>query len=91
MLVDTDNLVTAEVFRKDLDKYVAAARQGSGPVAVTQGSEVVGFFVSREEYEAMYGTAVRRLLASRADGPTVSQEEARKRIGEVSRRASRKS
>jgi prevent-host-death family protein len=83
MLVDTDNLVTADEFRKDLDKFVAAARQGLGPVAITQNSELVGFFVGREEYEAMFGTAVRALLSSRAEGPTVSQKEVRARVGAV--------
>ena len=35
MLVDTENLVSAEKFRKHFDRYVAAASQGRGPVAVT--------------------------------------------------------
>jgi len=80
MLVETENLVPADKFRKQLDKYVAAAREGNGPVAVTQNSEVVGLFISPQEYEAMSGVAVRDLLASRSRGPSVSQEEARARV-----------
>jgi prevent-host-death family protein len=91
MLVETDNLVSAEEFRKDLDRYVAATRQGSGPIAVTQHSQVVGFFIGVEEYEAMFGTAVKKLLAARASGPTVSHEEARKRVREVAQRRPPKS
>jgi prevent-host-death family protein len=91
MLVDTDNLVPAEEFRRHLDKYVAAAQRGSGPVAVTKDSEVVGFFVSPQEYEAVYGAVVRSLLTARADGPTVSHDEARARIRKITRRPSRRS
>ena len=76
MLVETDNLVTAEEFRAGLEKYVAAAQQGCGPIAVTQNSEVIGFFVEASEYEAMFGVAVRDLLTSRAKGPSLTQKEA---------------
>ncbi len=88
MLVDTDNLVPAEEFRKHLERYVAAAHSGCGPVAVTQGSEVVGFFVSPEDYEAMSGAAVKKLLTARARGRTVTHEEALSRARAA---ASRKS
>lgn len=90
MLVETENLVPADKFRKQLDKYVAAARNGNGPVAVTQNSEVVGFFISPKEYEAMFGVAVRDLLASRTRGPSVPQREARARVEKVIKAASRK-
>lgn len=90
MLVDTDNLVTTEEFRRDLAKYVAAAGKGQGPVAVTQGSKVVGFFVGAEEYQALFGAAVRRLLSSRRNGPTVSHEEVRQSVKETLRRTQRK-
>ena len=59
MLVETQNMITAEDFRRDLDKYIAVARAGNGPVALMQGSEVVGFLVSPDEYEAMFGIAVK--------------------------------
>jgi prevent-host-death family protein len=90
MLVETDNLVPADEFRKELDKYVAAAREGCGPIAITQNSEVVGFFIGAEEYEALFGVAVKKLLAARADGPTITHEEAWARIREVTRRYSPK-
>ena len=85
MLVDTTNLVSAEEFRKEWDKYVTAAQQGRGPIAITQGSEVVGFFIAADEYEALFGAAVNKLLSSRAQGPTVTHEEARARIRKVLR------
>lgn len=91
MLVETTNLVSTEEFRQDLDKYVAAAREGCGPIAITQGSEVVGFFITADEYEAMFGTAVKKLLAARAQGPTVTHEEARARLRKLTRHGSRKS
>ena len=75
MLVDTDNLVTSEEFRRDLDRYLAAAQEGRGPVAVTKGSKVIGFFVGPDDYEAMFGTAVKELLQARMSGPTVSHGE----------------
>ena len=91
MLVETNNLVSTDEFRKDLEKYLAAAQQGCGPIAITQNAEVVGFFIAADEYEAMFGAAVKKLLASRAQGPTVSQEEARARVRAAARRGSRKS
>jgi PHD/YefM family antitoxin component YafN of YafNO toxin-antitoxin module len=90
MLVETENLVSTEKFRKELDKYVAAARQGHGPIAITEDSEIVGFFVGAEEYEAMFGAAVRTLLAARATGKTVSHEEVRARIRKITRHGSGK-
>ena len=91
MLVETNNLVSLEKFREELDKYVAAAQQGCGPIAVTQNSAVVGFFIGAEEYEALFGAAVKKLLSARARGSTVTQEEARARIRKVTRHGSRKS
>lgn len=91
MLIETSNLVSTDDFRKDFDKYVTAAKQGSGPIALTQDAEVVGFFVSTDEYEALFGAAVKKLLAGREKGPTLSQEEARVHIQEIIRRATRKS
>jgi len=91
MLVETDNLVTTEQFRSDPDKYVAAAKEGNGPIAITEDSEVVGFLVSPEEYEAMFGAAVKSLLSSRTKGPTVSQQEARAHIAKTIRQSRTKS
>ena len=62
MLVDTDNLVSAERFQKFFKKYVAAAKAGCGPIAVTRKSEVVGFFLGAEEYDSLFGIAVNELL-----------------------------
>lgn len=80
MLVDTDHLVTSEEFRRDLDRYVAAVQEGHGPVAVTRGSKVVGFFIGPEDYEAMFGVAVKELLDTRMTGPTVSHDKVREAI-----------
>ena len=89
MLVDTDNLVSAEKFRKHFDRYVAAANQGRGPVAVTQGSEVIGVFMSPAEYDALFGHEIAELLKSREKGPTVSHEEACRQLDKVVKRRRR--
>ena len=87
MLVETKALVSADKFREQMDKYIAAARDGSGPVGVTQDSEVVGFFISPQAYEAMFGAAVKGLLASRARGPSVPQGEAKARVQKITKTA----
>lgn len=87
MLVRNDNPVSTAQFRKHLGKYVAAARKGRGAVAVAEGTEVVGFFVSREEYEELYGAATRKLLKQRAKGATISHGEAVRRIRAAVQRA----
>lgn len=75
MLVDTDNLVSTEEFRRDFEKFVKAAK-GNGPVAVMKNQKVVGIFVSPEDYEILSGETLERLIESRMKGETVSQEEA---------------
>jgi PHD/YefM family antitoxin component YafN of YafNO toxin-antitoxin module len=90
MLVDTSNLVTEEQFRKELAKYVTAAQKGQGPIAVTRDTEVLGFFISAQEYETLFGATVHELLAARAKGATLSHEEARARIRKTIQAASRK-
>jgi prevent-host-death family protein len=91
MPAKTDHLVSAEEFRQHLDKYVRAARRGQGPVAVTEDSEVVGFFIGREQFEAMFGTAVKKLLSTRAKGSTVPHEEVCSQVREIIGRHARKS
>jgi hypothetical protein len=91
MQVVTDNLVAAEDFRKNLDKYVTAAGKGNGPIAVLRDAEVVGFFLSPDDFKALHCKAIRKLLKERMQGPTVSQEEAQAYIAKVLRRGSRKS
>lgn len=91
MPAQVDHQVTTADFRKHFSKYVAAARKGRSAVAVADGEEVVGFFVSKEEYEALYGAATRKLLRARMRGPTVSHEEARARLRATVHRAARKS
>jgi hypothetical protein len=90
MNLEAHNPVSAEEFCKNFDKYAAAVQRGDGVVAVTQDSKVVGFFVSPEEYEVMYNEAIRKLLASRMKGPTISHEEARAHVLETIRRRSHK-
>ena len=86
MLVDTKNLVSSDEFRRDFDRFAAAAREGGGPVAVTRDSEVIGFFIGPDEYEAVFGAAVRDLLTSREKEETVSQDEAREHVRATIRR-----
>ena len=87
MLVEIDNLVPAEAFRKKLDEYLAASQNGCGPIAVMKNSEVVGFFISVEDYEKGFGAAVKNLLSSRAKGASLTHSQARARIKEFTRRA----
>ena len=86
MLIETDNMVSAETFRKEMSKFIAAARGGRGPVAITQDAEIVGFFVGTDEYETLFGTAVKELLHSRKRGQVVSHETARSRVLAAARR-----
>lgn len=79
MLVDTSNLVSRDDLVRDLDRYVAAAAAGHGPVAVTQDSRVIGFLVSPKDYEALHGESVAALLKSRMSGETVPHEVVRSR------------
>ncbi len=75
MLVDTENLVDADSFRREPDRYLTAARAGNGPVAVLQNADVVGVLISPEDYERLFGVAVRELLATRMNAPTVGHDE----------------
>jgi PHD/YefM family antitoxin component YafN of YafNO toxin-antitoxin module len=86
MLVETENIVPVETFRKEIGKFIAAARGGRGPVAITQDSAIVGFFVSPDDYNAMFGAAVKELLESRQHRPTLSHESARSRVMAAARR-----
>jgi hypothetical protein len=83
MLHATQKRVSKDKLRENIDKYLAAARNGHGPVAVLHGSEVLGYLVSPEDYEAVCGATIRRLLRVRMKGPTVSQKEARAHIEKV--------
>jgi hypothetical protein len=91
MLHGTQKRVSKDKLRENIDKYIAAARNGHGPVAVFQGSEVMGYLVSPEDYGAVCGATIRKLLKERMKGPTVSQEEARAHIQRVLQRSSPKS
>ena len=80
MLVEADNLVTLEEFRRDLHKYIVAVQEGRGPLVVLKGSKVAGFFIAPQHYEQMFGAAVEELLGSRMSGPTATQDEVRAAI-----------
>src|SRR5437773_1968440 len=86
MLVDTDNLVTDDAFRRDFDRFVDEAGKGNGPVAITRDSRVVGIFMSPEEYDALFGAAVRKLLKAREKGPTVSHQHVRRQAEQAIKR-----
>ena len=70
MLIDTQNLVDSES-----ERYMTAASAGNGPVAVMKDARVIGVLVDPDEYEQMFGVAVRELLSSRMTGPTLTQDE----------------
>ena len=86
MLIETDNLVSADAFRDAFDRYVDAANSGNGPVAIIRDSQVVGVFMSPDEYEALFGAKIKKLLKSRESGPVVSQASVRKQAEQVIRR-----
>jgi prevent-host-death family protein len=90
MLVKTRKLVSAEEFRNGLEKYLEAARKGSGPIGITQDSEVIGFFITAEDYERLYGAAIKKLLSSRMKCKTVSTKEVRTRIRSLLQERSKK-
>ena len=54
-----------------------------GPVAMTQNSEVVGVFMSPDEYDALFGHEIAAPLKSREKGPTVSHEEVCRRARQI--------
>jgi hypothetical protein len=79
----TQKRVSEDKLRENIDRCFADARNGHGPVAVLQGSEVMGYLVSPEDYDAVCGATIRKLLRERIKGPTVSQERARAHIERV--------
>ncbi len=90
MLVETENLVPVEQFRKQLDRYITAARNGQGPIAVVRDNKVIGYFVSPEEYEAVHQAGLMEFLESRLKGPTVSHQAAEAHVRKFLQRRSRK-
>jgi len=91
MLVDTQNIVSVSRFRRELSRYVDAAKKGVGPVVVTDESEVVGYFLSPEDFESLCDQGIAELLASRENEPTISTDEVRKQVAKAIKRGSKKS
>lgn len=83
MTVKNKNLVSAREFRRNLDKYLTAAQDGEGPVAVLNGATVMGYLIGPEEYELVRGKAIRKLLKERMKGPTISHEQVRNDIQKI--------
>jgi len=77
MLVETNNLVSADTFRQDFEQFVISVKNGGGPVAIVRDSEVFGVFVSPAEFDAAFGSEVKKLLKSRERGPKVSHDAVR--------------
>ena len=74
MGIELRQLVSAREFTDDWSKYKTQTQAGNGPIGVTEGEQVVGVFLSVEDYEAAYGAAIGRMLKRRmrAGGPTYS-------------------
>ena len=89
MTAKVENLVSARKLRKNLNKYLDAASAGQGPVAVSNGSKVMGYLIGPDEYEAVRGKAIRKLLKERMKGPTVTHEDVRKAMQKIVQRHSR--
>ncbi len=81
MLIDTKRIVPASEFRSKMPRYIEESRRVHQPIAISHNGEVVGFFVSLEEYEEILGSAVHELLSERLDdSANVSHEAAKKRM-----------
>jgi hypothetical protein len=85
----SERTVSLGEFRDKIDKYVAAAKRGAGPLAVKDGDEIVGVFLAPADYDAATRASVRRFLRSRMSGPTVSHREAMSAFRAAARRAAR--
>jgi hypothetical protein len=80
MAKSSENSVSRSDFQKNLKRHIKLAANGRGPVFVRKGKQVVGVFMSSDDYNALCGSLVRELLRSRRNGATVAQEAARKKI-----------
>jgi hypothetical protein len=74
MLVDTANIVSVEDFCREVDRFAAAAKEGSGPVAISRDADIIGFFIGPEEYELGHlpcpqGPGLARLVLLCRDSP----------------------
>lgn len=80
--IQVNQIVSAKEFHDDWPKYVAQTQAGQGPIGVAKGDEIVGVFLSVEDYEAAFGAAVKRLLRRRirSGGPTFSSENVLDRV-----------
>lgn len=90
MLIDKNNLVSKEKLRKNMDHYLRMAKRGGGPLAVTNDSEIVALMISPQEYEALQGAHVAKLIRSRAGDPLISTDEVRKRVAKAIKRGAKK-
>jgi hypothetical protein len=50
------------------------------PLAVADNGEILGYFVTADEYERLTRRAFRRFLQSRLKGPTIAHDEVFRRI-----------
>lgn len=80
MIRSVNQVVTEAELKKNIKQYVRMAPGGQGPIGVRAGKQIVGVYLSADEFDSLYAAAIRGLLRSRATGPTVTQSEARKRI-----------
>ena len=65
MRIEVRQLDSAKQFQDEWSKYKAQTQAGQGPIGVTKGEQVVGVFLSVDDYEAAYGMAARRMLRHR--------------------------
>jgi prevent-host-death family protein len=86
-----EQTVSVAEFREKIDHYLAAARDGGGPIVIMDGDKVVGVLVAAEDYDQMYGAAIGQLLRDRLrEKETISHEEAMAQFrAAVQRRAKR--
>ena len=86
MIAPPEKSIPVEEFGIEGRRLLAGVRKKEGPIALTRDSEIVGVFLSVEEYEALQTAALKKLLRSRSRGPTIPHEEVAARIREKVRR-----
>jgi hypothetical protein len=77
MTLRYDESVPKKSFVERFAEILEAANGEEGPVAITDGGEIVGYFVGCHDMERMHDLAIGELLDRRAKdkGPLLTQEE----------------
>jgi len=80
MIRSVDHIITESEFQKNIRKYLRRDPAELGPIGVRSGKQMIGVYLSADEFNSLYAAAIRGLLRSRAKGKTVTQAEAQDRV-----------